>query len=166
MRFAWLLLLLAASDIAMAAGDPGACARIGDDAARLACFDALFPRPGIVQSSPAPGREGTVTPPAAPNQASVDPRASFGDRGQLPAARAVRAEIPRRADFRVSKVGPLPGGLYQLTMEDGQVWKTREADWALEFKPGDAVTIQRMLMGGYRISLKGEGRNVGVIRIL
>ena len=55
--------------------------------------------------------------------------------------------------------------MYRLTMENGQVWETKQADWTLDFKSGDAVTISRMMFDSYQISLTGRGTSVGVKRL-
>jgi hypothetical protein len=172
-RLAASLLLLAG---VTAQADPSsrarACTQITDSTARLACFDAAFP-PAIARppaAAPAPGAESPVGSAAqavaAAPRAPTDPVASFGDKGQLPAAKAQRAELPKRLNFHVKQAEALRGGLYRLTMDNGQVWVTKESDWALEFGNGDEVTIQRMALGGYRISHVGQGRNVAIGRIM
>ena len=144
------LLVLSALAGGIRAGDfsnAKACVVIADNAARLACYDAAY---GVG---------------AAPVAAAVRPAPEFGDRGQLHHDRNAASTLPKRVDFKVSKVENLAGGLYRLTMDNGQVWVTRESDWALDFKNGDEVTIQRMVAGSFRVSHKGQGRNVTVARI-
>jgi len=226
----FLLALPAMTVLAFASGteagdtDPRACARIAKDAARLACYDAVFGRASSggdakarassgggasTQSSPGVATPGSGAPVttlgtttsgggaseqtaarvvsdhaalaassagsgvAAPSAGSPaqdgaarDPVAAFGDRGQLPATKRAQTNLPKRMEFHVAKAEPLASGLYRLTMDNGQVWVTREANWALEFKSGDTVTIQRMVLGAFRISHTGEGRDVSVARIL
>lgn len=127
-----------------------ACARITAAAARLACYDAAF------AASP--------TPAAAPAAAAPD-AAQFGDKGQLQPERKLKAALPKTLTAKVRSAAPMGGGLYRLTLENGQIWETRQADWALEFKPSDTVTISRMVLGSYEISLEGQGRSIGVRRI-
>jgi hypothetical protein len=129
-----------------------ACAGITDTAARLACYDAAF------AATHAP-----VTPPAASNP----PTAQFGYDGQPPPElqRKARANLPKKLQFKVQSVVPVGQGRYRLTMDNGQIWETRQADWALEFKSNDTVTISRMVFDTYQISLAGQGRSVGVKRI-
>jgi hypothetical protein len=127
-----------------------ACTRLVDDAARLSCYDAAF---------------GVSRPPAA-DQSGVgksEPEARFGDSGRLhPDA---RADLPKSMTTRVQQVTPLAYGLYRLTLENGQVWRTTQGDSALEFKANDMVTISRRVMGGYEVSLTGRNASVDATRI-
>lgn len=124
-----------------------ACVQITDTAARLACYDAAFAAQPVRPASPAP------------------PAASFGDNGQLPRQLKAKADLPKKLQLKVQRVVPVGRGLYRLTLENGQIWETRQADWALEFKSSDTVTITRMVFDTYQISLAGQGRSVGVKRI-
>ncbi len=135
-----------------------ACPGIADAADRLACYDAAF---AAAQAPVAPH-----APVAAP-AASDSPAAQFGYDGQLPPElqRKARANLPRKLQFKVQSVAPVGQGRYRLTMDNGQIWETRQADWALEFKSSDTVTISRMVFDAYQISLAGQGRSVGVKRI-
>jgi hypothetical protein len=84
--------------------------------------------------------------------------AAFGDTGQRPTP-------PQRLTATVLSAVPLPQGLFRLTLDNGQIWETRQADWALDFKSSNSVTISRMMLGSYAISLAGQGRTVAVKRI-
>jgi hypothetical protein len=174
---AWLLLSALAICAHAAAGPPGAgppvagspggrsCTQIADNSARLACYDAAF---GVKAATPfgADGSGTSATPAAVPAPvAAPRPAPEFGDRGQLHGQRETRAALPKRVNFKIKKAESLASGLFRLTMENGQVWVTKQADWVLEFKDGDEVTIQRMLTGSYRISHAGEGRDVTVVRV-
>jgi hypothetical protein len=130
-----------------------ACVQLTGTAARLACYDAAF--------AAQPG------PPAnpAPSASTASPAASFGDNGQLQQQLKAKAKLPKELQFKVQTAVPIGQGLYRLTLENGQIWETRQADWALEFKSSDTVTISRMVFDTYQISLAGQGRSVGVKRI-
>jgi hypothetical protein len=143
-----------------------ACARITGAAARLACYDNAF------AASPAPApptRAASPAPAAAPAQAAAPAAgpdiAQFGDKGQLQPEHKPKAALPKTLIAKVQSAAPLGRGLYRLTLENGQIWETRQADWALDFKSGDMVTISRMLLDNYQISLGGQGRSIGVRRI-
>jgi hypothetical protein len=93
----------------------------------------------------------------------TDAEAKFGDNGQIHSNR--KADLPKNLNAQVEQVTPLPTGLYRLTLDNGQVWRTTQADWALVFKANDTITITRMVLGGYEISLAGKNRTVSARRI-
>lgn len=157
-----MLAFLASAAVAQDLSSAQRCSRIMDGNARLACFDAVFGRPA--QTARDASAVAAPAPAAAPAK-PADPVAQFGDRGQLQTEKATRSELPKRVNLKVAKSQSLAGGLLQLTMDNGQVWVTKESDWALDFKAGDEVTIQRMALGGFRVSHAGQGRNVSVARI-
>ena len=127
-----------------------ACTRLSDDASRLACYDAAL---GYTKSPAAqPSGAGQAAAPA-----------KFGDNGQLhPEAKAV---LPKSVTAQVQQVTSLAHGLFQLSLDDGQVWRTTQADSAFEFKADDMVTISRRVLGGYQISLAGRNASVNATRI-
>jgi hypothetical protein len=71
---------------------------------------------------------------------------------------------PKNLSAQVREVMLLPAGLYRLTLDNGQVWDTTEADSALAFKANDAVTISRRVLGGYEIFLAGHNTSVSATR--
>jgi hypothetical protein len=117
------------------------CAANKDATARLACYDAAF----------------AVVSPA--------PTAQFGDNEHLQKLRTPTVDTPKSLELTVKSAQPLQQGLFRLTLDNGQVWETRQADWSLAFKPSDVVTISRLPLGGYQISMKGNPRTLGVRRI-
>ena len=127
-----------------------ACTRLGDDVSRLACYDAAL---------------GLAKPPAAQQSGAgkTEPAAKFGDNGQLHPES--KADLPKNLTVQVQQVTPLPTGLYRLSLDNGQVWRTTQADMALAFKANDMVTISRMVLGGYEISLAGHSTSVSATRI-
>jgi hypothetical protein len=128
-----------------------ACARLGDDVSRLACYDAAL---GVAKSPPA--QQSGV--------GKTDAQAKFGDNGQLHTDHP-KADLPKNLTARVQQVMSLPNGLYRLTLDNGQVWRTTQADWALTLQSNDAVTISRKVLGGYEISLAGHAPSVSATRI-
>ena len=127
-----------------------ACTRLVEDASRLSCYDAAFG----VSKPPTAGQPGVGKP---------EPLARFGDNGALHPES--RTELPKSMTVHVQQVTPLPYGLYRLTLENGQVWRTTRGDSALEFKANDTVTISRRVMGGYEVSLTGRNASVDATRI-
>ena len=137
-----------------------ACARLGDDASRLACYDAA-----LGATTPSNAHEsGAAKPPSAQQSgvAKMDTQSKFGDDGRLhPEAKPV---LPKNVTAQIQQVTPLPHGMYRFNLDNGQVWSTTQADPALTFKANDKVTITRLLLGGYEISLAGHTTSVSAIR--
>jgi hypothetical protein len=127
-----------------------ACTRLGDDVSRLSCYDAAL---------------GVAKPPTAQQSGmgKTDAQAKFGDNGQLHPD--PKADLPKNLTAQVQQVTPLPNGLYRLTLDNEQVWRTTEANWAIAFKAHDTVTISRMVLGGHEISLAGHTPSVSAKRI-
>lgn len=149
-----------------------ACARITGAAARLACYDNAFAAPSTSAASSTPAVSSAPEPraPAARPASGAAPAAApdiaqFGDKGQLQPEHKPKDALPKTLTAQVQNAAPLGRGLYRLTLENGQVWETRQADWTLDFKSGDMVTISRMLLDNYQVSLRGQGRSIGVRRI-
>jgi len=141
------------------------CTGIADKLARLACYDKAF---GVkpVPYSPAPDvSAGTPSsPPAPPPGAAVKaPQDFFGDTGNLRGSE--RPVLPKRVTATVLNAVTLGQGLYRLTLDNGQIWQTTQADRAMDFYPQNSITITRMKFGNYLISLTGQGRTVSVKRI-
>jgi hypothetical protein len=139
-----------------------ACVQLAGAAARLACYDAAFAAQPVPPANPAPSAPPASSTSSAPPASAA---ASFGDNGQLQQQLKAKAKLPKELQFKVQTAAPIGRGLYRLTLENGQIWETRQADWALEFKSSDTVTISRMVFDTYQISLAGQGRSVGVKRI-
>ena len=131
-----------------------ACTRLSDDAARLSCYDAAM---GVTASRAAKPQSA---PPA--ETVGTEPQAKFGDDGRLHTV--AKTPVPKSLSAQVREVALLPAGLYRLTLDNGQVWDTTQADSALAFKANDAVTISRGLLGSYKISLAGHNTSVSAAR--
>jgi hypothetical protein len=146
-----------------------ACTRLTDGAARLACYDAAFgmakspgaPQTSVAQQSPVQQAPGAQQPPVQ----KPDALARFGDTGQLHPERKSMADLPKNVTAQVQQVTPLAKSLYQVTLDNGQVWQTTQADWAIAFRAGDRITISRLPLGGYQISMAGNSPSIGATRI-
>jgi len=120
------------------------CATITEPTARLNCFDAAF----------------ALVPVPAATTAAV-----FGDNPTLQQQRAPKVDLPKMIKATVTQAANRGQGLYRLTLDNGQVWETHEADWTLEFKSSDVITISRLALGSYQISMPGKARSVSARRI-
>jgi hypothetical protein len=133
-----------------------ACTRLGDDAARLSCYDTAMGR--------SRSASGEAKPQSAPPTAAVgtEAQAKFGDDGRLHTQ--AKPSLPKKLSAQVRDVIVLPAGLYRLALDNGQVWDTTQAASALVFKANDAVTITRGVLGSHQISLAGHSTSVSVVR--
>lgn len=131
-----------------------ACTRLADDAARLSCFDAAM--------STSKSASGAAQLQSATQAAAVaEPQANFGYESKLQTNTDGSLKI---LSARVREAVRLNGDLYRLTLDNGQVWNTKQADSALVFKTNDAITITRGWLGSYYISLAGHNTSVSVAR--
>jgi hypothetical protein len=111
-----------------------ACTQLSDDSARLSCYDAAM---GVARS------------------------VKLGGDGR---SRSEAKSEPKLVSAQVREVTLLPAGLYRLTLDNGQVWETTQADSALAFKANDAIVISRGLLGSNQVALSGHTTSVGATR--
>jgi hypothetical protein len=161
----WVLALLACEAQGQDLKAVQACTRVGDDASRLACYDAAL---GVVKPSaakPSIAQPSVAQPPVAkpPSPGKTDAQAKFGDNGALHPV--PKADLLKTLTAQVQQAAPLPNGLYRLTLDNGQVWHTTESDMALAFKANDKVVISRGVLGSYHIALAGHATSVSVKRV-
>lgn len=129
------------------------CAAIGDDIARLACFDAI-----VSGASPIPSEE------VLREQVEED----FGlDQSRSQAARDRMEEIAEDLVI-TSSVSGVSGNArsYILTLANGQVWRTNESgNLRHRFRGNEDVSIEKGRFGGYRLTVDGKVGRVGVVRV-
>ena len=143
-----------------------ACARMTDSAARLACYDrevaplarkvaepARAPSPAV----PVPAPAAATVPTPAP---ATTPAPSFGQeqltREQGPAAKEEEVALHARLSSQKS-VGP---GLFNLYLDNGQVWRHEDQVLGSYLKDGDAITIEKGALGSYKLTRDaGKSRN-------
>jgi hypothetical protein len=90
--------------------------------------------------------------------------AKFGDNPKLHQTEK-SDDVPQTISAAVTKVTPIAGGMFVVALDNGQVWQTTQADWAVEFNPDDTVVIKRLPLGGYMITVNGDSRPVSTKRI-
>lgn len=143
-----------------AAQTAAACASISDNGQRLSCYDNLFRKRPAEQ----PGGN-VITPPPASTQPPSPPSGAEVRAGEFGGEFRQPKNGPKSLKATVTSVAPLGQGLYRLTLDNGQVWKTTQADWTLAFESNDSVTISRMMLGNYVIARASQGHAVGVKRV-
>jgi len=177
---ALFVLLASAAAVAQSPSDVAQCAAIAADAERLACYDHLFAhRTEQSQSRPTPTAPATAPATAASSAAAGAAAASkpaanvpvastahddFGLDGRPPPGQKEK-KGPDEMQARIAEVVTEARGEYLLTLDNGQVWQQKEADWHLAFNVGDEVIIKRGTLKSYRLQLKGNNRATPVTRI-
>src|SRR5258708_36710314 len=82
-----------------------ACTRLGDDASRLACYDAALGHNAALGAAKPPTTEQTAQQPAVPK---TEAAAKFGDDGRLHPH--PKADLPKSLPAQVQQATPLPTG--------------------------------------------------------
>ena len=142
------------------------CGRITDNVARLACFDAA--RSALKSAIDA--RDLVIV---SRSEAQETRRSLFGfslpriglfgggDRRGSPA----RVEEVTRVESVIQRVRPGGGyGLHLLTLQDGAIWQTLEADRNFFPASGQSIVIERGLVGNYNAKV-AKGRAFRVKRV-
>lgn len=147
-----------------------ACAGMTDSAARLACYDrevAPLAREFAARaraSSPAARTPPPVTTPAPATvtepATAPTPAPSFGQeqltREQRPAPEKEQLTLHAKLSSQKA-VGP---GLFNLYLDNGQIWRHEDQVQGSYLKDGDAITIEKGAMGSYKLTRDaGKSRN-------
>jgi len=142
------------------------CAALDDPAARLACFDAAFPRaPRTSSAKPAAAAIAADEPVAATAVAADEPVAAAAVAADEPVSEAQKFGLsskqraalePKPAEpalaattAAVKTVRRLPSGYLLIGLDNDQVWQQTELDSQIRLQPGDQVTIRRASMGSH-----------------
>lgn len=146
------------------ANDVLRCSAVADDAARLRCFDGLVPD----------ARKSEAERSA---EAEAKAKADFGltavqRNDQLKRdhpEKEVRQRIVQERNLRIeATIADLDMGPYGtlFTLDNGQAWQTNSFG-GLNTVPriGQKVTLESGPLGGYRLTLEGKTREVGVKRV-
>jgi hypothetical protein len=147
------------------------CAAIADNSERLACYDKLAPQVKTVADAPPPPPEASVP---TPSQGSVlDSLNPFsGGSDAAPSAAQMSYQAPGQeilpVTIGVSAYEVAPSGSFTVTLDNRQVWRERNEhfDTPPFRKDGkNVVMIERGLLGGFNLYLKGMGKIYKVMRI-
>jgi hypothetical protein len=137
------------------------CATIGDDPARLACYDAIFrtaaggTASGAAAAAAAPAAAATATSPGNPNQdfgltparkESIE--AAQSKATGTPAAPKEPA-VPDSITARVVTAARRMTGELVVILDNGQVWVQIDTEVQGRVKEGDEVTIRKGTLGSY-----------------
>ena len=154
------------------------CADIADKAARLDCYDQATPQLRAAAQTPAPPppavAQAAEPAPAPVSQqggsflSSLDP---FGDTPQGPSAQQMAFQ-PIGAEILPVTIGVAdyaiaPNGSFSVTLDNGQIWRERNEHYehpAFRSDAKNVVVIERGMIGGYNLYLKGDGKPYKVLR--
>jgi hypothetical protein len=153
------------------------CTDIAGKEARLDCYDKAAPQLRAAALAPVapPAPAAQAAPPPAPVSqengtflSSLDP---FSDSPQGPSAQQM-AYQPMGAEILPVTIGVAnftvqPNGSFAVTLENGQVWRERNEHYdhpAFRSDARNVVVIERGMIGGYNLYLKGAGKPYKVLR--
>jgi len=177
-----LAALVVLSMAAGPSGSPAACAAIEADAARLACYDAIYrdvtaatrtPGDDAVPRSAEPGT-GAASTAAVATAASTgavaarsapDPAVDFGLTEQQKAVKQPDAKRrPQEIQGVVREVKKIAVDRWAFFLENGQLWQQAESTSRQPFKTGDSIQIREAAMSSYLATGPNSGGSVRVRR--
>lgn len=182
----WSLLsgILAVFPITAAAGDPPnrdfeACSRIAEEAARLACYDAVFnaqsereqaavvpvPPPSAEKPSSLQGDEdGKVSPSATAHDRRAEEHAPLNEEVGL--SQVERGSGTKQKSFRAEVTGCslVASGKYYFYLDNGQVWRQTDGGRQKFEDCAFSATIERDMFG-FKMSPDTEARPVRIRRV-
>ena len=130
------------------------CKSIGEDAARLACYDGLLPA-DLPAAPAAPIAEATSPPPAP---------ASLGAETMREKDRTGEAAEKLEVSATVSRCGESADGRLIFYFSNGQVWKQSKDDRVYFRDCNFDVTITKDFFG-YKMQQVGENRRIRIRRL-
>jgi len=148
-----------------------ACAGISDSSARLACYDrevAPMARqvsgpkqvPAPVVRAPAPAVPPPAAPPSAAPPATPPVASSFGQEQLAPEKRPAVREEDKSLHARLESQRTVGPGLFNLYLDNGQVWRHEDQMLGPYLRDGEAITIEKGALGSYKLSRDaGKSRN-------
>jgi hypothetical protein len=158
----------------LAAGDAELqrCRAITAEAARLACYDALFGPPiapaaapsaagaaAALPPSPAPNAARNAAPNAAPTPAPAGPAAvaAFGLQQPASPVDEITSHIPGRFS------GWEPGA--RITLANGQVWQIADRSRGVYRLDDPKVKVRKGAMGSFFLEIEGQNQSPRVRRV-
>jgi hypothetical protein len=164
----------------MAAGeaDVQRCRALAADAARLACYDALFGAPGAPATAPATA--AAVVPPAPPAAAAAAaaaaPPAPAAGPGNAPAAAAGPAAVsafglPQPSSPLGEISSHIPGRFTGwdpntlITLANGQVWQIADRSRGTYQLDGPKVKVRKGALGSFFLEIEGQNQTPRVRRV-
>jgi hypothetical protein len=167
-----LLVKWAAPEAAEAVGVER-CRALDESAARLLCYDTLFPRvpasprgsgPQPVPAQP-PDRSTAkvVDTPKASSHAPEGVIQTFG-LSETRERAAAGVSVTERISATVTDLHQGPGGRFVVYLDNGQVWRQIETATFAPPRKGERVTIRRAAFGSYMLETENLATHVSRVR--
>ena len=137
-----------------------ACRAVGDEKARLACYDQASAR-----LAEAVDKQELVV--LDRQEIRETRRGLFGfSVPNIPLFRGEAGGDDGKLEAVIAGAAPLEGGKWQIRLEDGAIWQTNETRLNLsDPRPGQKIVIQRGTLGNYFLRINGQrgirGKRVG-----
>jgi hypothetical protein len=157
------------------------CASIADKAGRSDCFDAAIPQlRAAAQTPPAPHAAAAAPAAPVPAATAMQDRSIFDSLNPFGGGREDSRPSPQQMAYQplgaevlpltigVAAFGINPGGGFEVTLENGQVWQEHARDYDIPPFRSDrrnVVIIDHALLGGYNLALQGYGKLYKVVRV-
>ena len=146
-----------------------ACASIGDGAKRLACYDSALAATDSQAAARLAEQRRAAEVAAAKAAEEAKARkeqerlAAFGAQG-LQNSSTGDEEAVTQISATIAEMGQgMTGSVF--TLDNGQVWRQTETRTLPPIRVGDAVTIRKGVIGGYRMTFERQQRTVPVKRV-
>lgn len=150
--------LWAGSALAGEAREAEDCAAIGDDAARLACYDRRANPP------PAAGELGketaTASGAAGPGAGREPPRAGELIGRLFRFGRRPSEAKPPVSAGEIVRIQQLVRGNTQITLDNGDVWRENEREPRTSYELGDRIVVRAGVLGTYNLDNERSGQRV------
>ena len=157
------------------------CTDLTNDTARLACYDRGAPQLRAAAMVP-PAVEAVAQPPATPETAVAGDSSWFGSLDPFGAGGDATASKPTPQQMAYQPIGgellPItigvtnysvaPSGAFTVTLDNGQIWREYDRDFAtppFHTDRQNIVVISRGILGGYNLVLKGKHTLYKVVRV-
>ncbi|MET0291339.1 MAG: hypothetical protein ABW136_03175 [Steroidobacteraceae bacterium] len=151
-----------------------ACAELTDTRQRLACFDKEIAPVKAKPAAPATGTARPATPapasvpaaPAAPATVTAPARSAAPSLGDEQLKSKERPAVAEEENALHAKLVSIRVGAdsWQLSLDNGQVWRHENAQLGSYLVIGEALTIRKGGLGNYRLT-RDAGQEKNWIRV-